>query len=219
MDELRALRSLARAMGVHTRYTDGLGRHVLVSPETLLRVCAALGAPVASLADAADALRALDAGGSIDLVPPVLVAWDGVLPPLEIVADGPIHAELRLEDGAVVPLETSSLPFGYHQLTVEADGRREQCTIIAAPVEAWRRPDSPRSWGVGAHLAALRSARSRSLGDLRDLESLCRWVRERGGDLVTVLPLLPTFNSGPPEPSPYSPVSRLFWSELILDLG
>jgi 4-alpha-glucanotransferase len=57
------------------------------------------------------------------------------------------------------------------------------------------------------------------VGDLRDLESLCRWVRERGGDLVTVLPLLPTFNSSPPEPSPYSPVSRLFWSELILDLG
>ncbi len=56
------------------------------------------------------------------------------------------------------------------------------------------------------------------MGDLRDLESLCRWVRERGGDLVTVLPVLPTFNSEPPEPSPYSPVSRLFWSELILDL-
>jgi 4-alpha-glucanotransferase len=44
-------------------------------------------------------------------------------------------------------------------------------------------------------------------------------VGERGGDLVTVLPLAPTFNAEPPEPSPYSPVSRLFWSELILDLG
>jgi 4-alpha-glucanotransferase len=33
-----------------------------------------------------------------------------------------------------------------------------------------------------------------------------------------VLPLLPTFNAAPSEPSPYSPVSRLFWSELILDL-
>jgi 4-alpha-glucanotransferase len=92
-------------------------------------------------------------------------------------------------------------------------------TVIAAPLEAWRRPGSHQSWGVGTHLAALRSARSRSLGDLRDLESLCRWVAERGGDLVTVLPLAPTFNTQGPEPSPYSPVSRLFWSELILDLG
>jgi 4-alpha-glucanotransferase len=91
--------------------------------------------------------------------------------------------------------------------------------VIAAPLLAWRRPGSPRSWGVGTHLAALRSARSRSLGDLRDLASVCRWVHQLGGDLVTVLPLLPTFNADTPEPSPYSPVSRLFWSELVLDLG
>ena len=56
MDELKALRSLARAMGVHTRYTDGLGRRVIVAPETLVRVCAALGAPVERPADAAAAL-------------------------------------------------------------------------------------------------------------------------------------------------------------------
>jgi 4-alpha-glucanotransferase len=104
-------------------------------------------------------------------------------------------------------------------LTVESHGRVETSTVISAPVQAWRRPGSHRSWGVGTHLAALRSSRSRSLGDLRDLESVCRWVGERGGDLVTVLPLLPTFNTQWPEPSPYSPVSRLFWSELILDLA
>jgi 4-alpha-glucanotransferase len=34
-----------------------------------------------------------------------------------------------------------------------------------------------------------------------------------------LLPLVPTFNTESPEPSPYSSVSRLFWSELILDLG
>ena len=46
MDELRALRSLAKTLGVHTRYTDGLGKRVVVAPETLLRICAALGACV-----------------------------------------------------------------------------------------------------------------------------------------------------------------------------
>ena len=43
MDELAALASLAKVMGVHTHYTDGLGRPVTVAPETLPRVCAALG--------------------------------------------------------------------------------------------------------------------------------------------------------------------------------
>jgi 4-alpha-glucanotransferase len=227
MSELKDLAALARAMGVHARYTDGLDRPVSVQPETLVRVCAALGAPVAGPGDAGDGLRALDAAGNArSFLPPVIVAWDGVLPRLAILEAGPVHAELALEEGDVAPLErrgaelgvTHPLPLGYHLLTVEAPEGTRSCTVIAAPVEAWRRPGSQRSWGIGGQLAAFRSARSRCLGDLRDLESVGRWVGERGGDLVMVLPLLPTFNTEPPEPSPYSPVSRLFWSELMLDL-
>ena len=214
-------------MGVHTRYTNGLGERVIVAPETLVRVCAALGAPVERPGDAAGALRAHRETINAGLVPPVLIAWDGSLAPLAISTDRPVQVQVHLEGGLVVPLvrsragfrATQTLPSGHHRLTVEVAGRSETSTVIAAPLEAWRRPGAHRSWGVGTHLAALRSARSRSLGDLRDLEALCRWVGERGGDLVTVLPLVPTFNTQWPEPSPYSPVSRLFWSELILDLG
>jgi 4-alpha-glucanotransferase len=227
MKELRDLRSLAKAMGVHTRYKDGLGRHVTVAPETLLRVCSALGAPVAHPGDAKEALRAHRAAKKTGLLAPALVAWDGVVPPIAISAKGPVHAEMCLEDSDVARLEIQDgelrvpdpVPAGYHRLTVEASGRSETCTVIAAPVQAWRRPDSHRSWGVGGHLAAFRSARSRSVADLKDLESLCYWIGDRGGDLVMVLPLLPTFNTEWPEPSPYSSVSRLFWSELMLDLG
>ncbi len=227
MDELKALQSLAEVMGVHTHYTDGLGRPVTVAPETLLRVCAALGAPVARPSDAAEALRAYDATKNTGLLPPVIVAWDGAFPPIAISRDDTVHAELLLEDGDLAPLAisgaelraTQPLPFGHHRLTVETSGGTETSTVIAAPEHAWRHPDSGRSWGLGTHLAALRSARSRSFGDLRDLEALCRWVGSRNGNLVTMLPLLPTFNKPPTEPSPYSPVSRLFWSELVLDLG
>ena len=226
-DELTALRSLARAMGVHTRYINGLGKRVTVAPETLVRVCAALGAPVGRPGDAAEALPAHRETVNARLLPPVLVAWDGSLAPLAVATGSSAEVQMQLEDGTMVPLVRSGaryhapqgLPFGYHRLTVNASGRTETSTVIAAPIKAWRRPGAHRSWGVGTHLAALRSSRSRSLGDLQDLESLCRSVGERGGDLVTVLPLVPTFNTQPPEPSPYSPVSRLFWSELILDLG
>jgi 4-alpha-glucanotransferase len=156
------------------------------------------------------------------------VAWDGLLQPVTVPGQGGVEAALFLEEGGTAPVEIRDreirlpgpLPMGYHRLVVEADGRQASATIIAAPVQAWRRPGGERrSWGIGTQLAALRSARSRSVGDLRDLESVCRWVRSKGGDLVTALPLLPTFNTGYPEPSPYSPVSRLFWSELMLDLG
>jgi 4-alpha-glucanotransferase len=232
--ELRALRALARRMGVHTRYIDGLGRRVSVGPETLLRVCAALGARVERPADAAEALRARRAARGIEALAPVLVAWDGVLPPVPHLHGAAVRGELRGADGSVHPIAAhgeahpiaahgeappaNPLAPGYYHLRVETSRGIEASTVIAAPVHAWRRSPSPRSWGVGTHLAALRSARSRSIGDLCDLRSVCDWVLARGGDLVTVLPLLPTFNAEPAEPSPYAPVSRLFWSELVLDL-
>jgi 4-alpha-glucanotransferase len=218
MDELETLEVLAKAMGVHTQYNDGLGRPVTVSPDTLLRVCGALGAPVARPSDAADALQAHLAAESTRILPPVLIAWEGRLPPLKISADVSSNGEILLENGTIAALD-KPLPFGYHSLTVEAAGNVETSSIIAAPTRAWQRSESDRCWGVGTQLAALRSARSRSLGDLHDLEDLCRWIGSHGGDLVTLLPLLPTFNDTPAEPSPYSAVSRLFWSELILDLG
>lgn len=226
MNELDALHALAHAMGVSTSYLDGLRQPVPVSTDTLVRVCAALGAPITRPADAAQALRAHQATRHGHGLPPVIVAWDGHFP-RTTVGQGLGHAELRLAHGDNAPLEHAhgalsahgTLPHGYHLLTADVAGRVETATVISAPVQAFRRPGSHKSWGVGTHLAALRSARSRALGDLADLEALCRWVRAQGGDLVTVLPLLPTFNDPPAEPSPYSPVSRLFWSELILDLG
>lgn len=227
MNELEALNALAQVLGVHTHFTDGLGNPVVVSSDTLLEVCRGLGAPIAEPGDATEALKAHQAARNAEVLPAVVVAWNGVLPPLEVFGEEGATGVVTLEDGGEISLEavesgpgaSHPLPFGYHTLRIELPGGTQECALISSPLEGWRRSDSRRSWGVGTHLAALRSARSRSQGDLRDLESLCTWVGERGGDLVTVLPLLPTFNTGPAEPSPYSPVSRLFWSELILDLG
>ncbi|MCL7970369.1 MAG: 4-alpha-glucanotransferase [marine benthic group bacterium] len=225
MDELTALAALAHRMGVYTEYVDGLFRPVTVQPETLVRVCAALGAEMDGASDAPAALRALD---SVErgLLPPVLVAWAGILPQVNLTDRKLTRAEVVLEAGGVVPVAQEGdrlgaippLPSGYHALVIEHSGIHERCTVISSPVRSWRRPESHRSWGFAAELAALRSSRSRSVADLRDLETTCRWVGAHGGDLVMVLPLLPTFNREPAEPSPYSPVSRLFWSELILDL-
>ena len=198
---------------------------MIVPPETLVRVCAALGAPVVRASDAAGVLRERRAGRERFRVPPVFVCWDGKWTGCEIT--GARDVRLILAEGSTIPLRhvrgafrmSERIPDGYHRLSVSFPGHDETATVIAAPRRTWRREATRHSWGVGAHLAACRSSRSRSLGDVGDLVSLCEWVRSHGGDLVTLLPLLPTFNSEPAEPSPYSPVSRLFWSELMLDLG
>jgi 4-alpha-glucanotransferase len=200
---------------------------VIVGDETLVRVCAALGAPMTSPDNAAAALAAWRAAQAAELVAPVVVAWDGRVPAIVICAEGGVDAVLRLESGDTTPIAIHAvtitvrdvLPFGVHELLVAADGRHATCRIISAPTRAWHDERLARAWGVGAQLTGLRTARSRSVGDLRDLATLCEWTAEQGGAVVTLLPLLPTFNASDPEPSPYSPVSRLFWSELLLELG
>ena len=79
--------------------------------------------------------------------------------------------------------------------------------------------DRKRRWGLFLPLYALWSERNPGAGDLTDLKNFARWAGRMGADWVGTLPLLSQFLDKPFEPSPYSPVSRLFWSEFWLDLG
>jgi 4-alpha-glucanotransferase len=112
------------------------------------------------------------------------------------------------------------LPAGYHQLVIETGGRRLEALVIVAPVKTYggataRRP----TWGVFLPLYALRTGRSRAIADFTDLQRLIEWAAVQGAGLVGTLPLLPAFLDRPFDPSPYSPVSRLLWNELYVDLG
>lgn len=113
------------------------------------------------------------------------------------------------------------LPPGYHDLTVRTGPRQGRTRVIRAPRHAWSpttaRGEEPRDWGLFVPTYALRSGRSPGVADLTDLERLQRWTASRGGAVVATLPLLATFLDRPFDPSPYAPVSRLFWNELYLD--
>ena len=216
----RDLRRLAETLGVATDFVDGLGRTVRPGDETLVAVCRALGSPVTSAADAATALEA-HVAEEAQAVPPVLVAWDGKLRLPSALQSA--HGEIRVESGddhvvdGGVDRSSAVLPVGYHTFVLDRP-REAAITVISAPVRS--RPLDPRvRWGVAAQLAAVRTGRSRSIADLEDLGTLARWAADQGSGAVSLLPLLPTFNDAPLEPSPYSPVSRLFWSELHLNLG
>jgi 4-alpha-glucanotransferase len=111
------------------------------------------------------------------------------------------------------------LPPGYHQLTAWAGGHEAESLLIAAPVRAYGSEEGARRWGGFLPLHALRTADAGGVGDLRQLRQLAEWIGGLGGDLLGTLPLLPAYlGERPHDPSPYSPVSRLFWNELYLDL-
>jgi 4-alpha-glucanotransferase len=112
-----------------------------------------------------------------------------------------------------------SLPHGYHKLRVLHGEAEAESLLIAAPQSAWGPPAGQKSWGVFAPLYACHTDKSWGGGDVSDLGSYREWVERSGGSVLGTLPLLATFLDSPfTDRSPYSPVSRLFWNELYLDV-
>jgi len=132
-NEREDLLTLARLYGVQTSYRSAMGHQVEAHPESLL-----------------GALRERREELAGRIIEPVIVAWDGHAPSIELrpgAASGSVAYHLDLEGGErraqmadlqslpeIAPAEGSPypgrrlalpepLPFGYHQLTVELGGR------------------------------------------------------------------------------------------------
>jgi 4-alpha-glucanotransferase len=132
--------------------------------------------------------------------------------------------ESAFVDGIRYQVRTLSLPFalpwGYHRLALECGGKRFETLLVSGSRRAYGRGEgeATKSWGVFLPLYALHSGRSWGAGDLSDLRALMGEVAEFGGSVVATLPLLASFLEHPLEPSPYAPVSRLFWNEFYIDV-
>ncbi len=135
---------------------------------------------------------------------------------------GAAKPEAEEPSGWLADIQLSGkLPHGYHQLSVMAGSDAEQVLIISAPRSAYvnRGQAEEKSWGVFMPVYALRSNSNWGVGDLGDLSNLRNWTHDQGGSIVGTLPMLASFLDEPFDPSPYSPVSRMFWNELFLDMG
>ncbi|OFW61886.1 MAG: 4-alpha-glucanotransferase [Actinobacteria bacterium RBG_16_64_13] len=237
----RALEGLAALYGVQTGYRDSLGRRRESPPESVAMVLRALGADVAGWSELEAATRVREAELRSQMVEPVVVAWEGVLPTLAVRppagSSTSLDLTLTLEDGEErhwqerrTSLETMQhvgstgtrpglLPFGYHHLRLHAGNHSAEATVISAPRRCWAPPRGPeRAWGVFAPLYALRGEGGWGAADVADLETLRDRVGEAGGSTVATLPLLAAYLDRPFEPAPYSPVSRMFWNEFYVSV-
>ena len=249
--QTRLLHRLARLYGVETSYLDYQGTRRQATPESLLAALRALGAPLAKPEHLPGALRETIQRRWQRTCEPVVVAWEGKTPCLELrlpgrAATGPAGCRLQLEDGrelrwsrrlehlpglrsALVEGEVytvkglplpSRLPEGYHRLTLDLPGSRQGILIISAPLQSHTSPGSSsnRTWGVFLPLYALRTGTDWGTGDLSGLQELLQMVQGLGGSIAGTLPLLASYLDEPFAPSPYQPVSRLFWNEFYLDV-
>jgi 4-alpha-glucanotransferase len=235
--KLALLRELAGLYSIQVTYEDATGKKRKASKESLV---AALRMRLPEGADLGDALRARKRAFWSRLTEPVTVVWGKRAIALDLrlprtAADASLEWELRLEEGdirrGVLPLASipaiweeddfigktiairEPLPNGYHVLALKAGEITAETFIIAAPTKA--RGPKTRAWGVFVPLYAMRTERSWGAGDLGDMAAYRAWINEMGGGVVATLPMLAAFED---EPSPYSPVSRLFWNELYLDV-
>ncbi len=241
------LQRLADLYGVQTSYHDLHGRIRQASEEAVLAMLRCLGAPLDSVNDAPEAMnhRLLELWD--DVCEPVIVVQEQDQPALKIrvaesEAEGSIRARICTEQGQVQTVEgtfgqwpTSArqevagrgfvekmirfeepLSCGYHDARMEWKGGQRESLILCPPRRAWE--CSERAWGVFAPLYALHSERSVGGGDFHDLETLVDWVGSLGASVIGTLPLLPAFLDELFDPSPYAPVSRMFWNEFYLDV-
>lgn len=233
---------------METELTDGLGVHRVASPEVTLSALRMLGVAIDRIDGADEALRRLEEKRWAQMMEPCVVAWDGNVPVIELRmpewAGGAYECTLQIEGGdewflagdlAELQVRGSHhvgshqhlirelhigrpVPLGYHRLYLESGGVVHRSLIIAAPGHVSRTPsERPRRHGVFAPLYALRG--SGVIGDLKDAARLGDWMKSHGGSVLGTLPLLAAFLDEPFEPSPYAPVSRMFWNELYLDVA
>jgi len=250
---MTGLDELAIAAGIDVAYRSWRGDAQHSSDEALIAMLRAL-APDLGVAfqDAADipaALATLERTRWAEVVPPVIVAWEGDLVvsftvPAEL--DDAWELEITTEAGRTIVASgrLASLPaerpaatqggvycvrrvrvvldgeLGYHALRWATAQQRGEALILAAPQRAWGGPGTgARRWGVFAPVYGLAGPASGQAGDLGTLAELFAQVERRGGRYVATLPILAAGLDEPCEISPYAPVSRLFWNELYLDLA
>jgi 4-alpha-glucanotransferase len=237
------LRELARVAGIDPEYTSWRGEPTASSDESLRLALGALGV------DPATDPKQLERQRWQEIVPPVVVGWDGTLEvPFAVPADDNDDWELEVatEGGGLVrahgrlfdlPADSHAWPGdivhcirrarvmlagedGYHKLRWRTLGTQGEALAIAAPMHAFGGPGhGKKRWGVFAPVYGLASRESGGAGDLGSLRRLFEAIEHRGGSYVATLPLLAAFLDEPCVFSPYSPASRLFWNELYLDLG
>lgn len=134
------LHRLAHAYGVQVGSFDMKGERRFAAPDTLLAVLSSMGAPVTRMADVPGALRERHARQARTLVEPVVVAWDGRMPPLELrlvgrQRSGLATAAFTLEDG-----EQRSVHHDLDELPLLHTGTVEGETVVT------------RTWATGLTL-------------------------------------------------------------------
>lgn len=238
------LRHLARLYGFQTAYTDVFGRRRAADREVLEMLLASRGVHFGGPSGVGDAIEDRIRADAKRLAEPVVVVRSGnaCMLPLHV-PRAATHVDIRIEaeqertietklalasrriegdfahcgvDAVVRRIPLGRLAAGYHRLFTRVGNETAESLVIAAPRKAFGDPRGAS--GFFAPIYALRSKNDYGIGDFGSADEFLDWAMARGGSVFATLPLHPAFCDEPFDPSPYSPVSRLFLNELLIDI-
>ncbi|MCS6712638.1 4-alpha-glucanotransferase [Brachybacterium sp. EF45031] len=240
----RALRDLARDLGVGTDYWGWDGTRKEVSEQTLLKVLAALGHDVRDSTDITRIRTERHREAWLRTLPEITVSRqdrESTLPvhvphgsavTVHVVWEDGTRADLQQVQDDTPPQEVEGawfgqasfrlpvgMPLGWHRVVARTERGDVEADLVVTParlttVEAL---GAHRAMGVQAQLYSVRSRRSWGLGDLGDLRDLATLTgAHHDADFLLVNPLHASYPAPPVEPSPYLPVTRRFTDPIYL---
>ncbi|MFO1151492.1 MAG: glycogen debranching protein GlgX [Alsobacter sp.] len=240
---------LAQAAGIAPSWWDETGGFHPVSDDSKRALLAAMGLPAATRGEVADALAGLSETRVLRPLPQTLVAREGEAIRLPLPAEGRAawpDLLLTLEDGTTrivrpdpgragrdlvtapdgravsrAVMRLPPCPAGVHQVSF-ADRPELACRLVVSPGACtWPTPlaGGRRTFGLGAHLYALRRADDQGVGDFTTLATLAREAARLGAATVGLNPLHALFPGERERASPYHPSDRRFVDPLYLDLA
>ncbi len=246
-DLIYQMEELARLVGLQTEYYDGLGQFRKPSTDSVFAVLKSRCTDLTDVSDVPGCLWETRRERACRPLEPVSVVWETGPKVFRLNVPARIEnstlelsvqfecggttrislcpAELNVSggsewDGERFQIRELSIPddwpLGYHRLRLEGAGLESESMLISAPARA-HQPVRTSTWGVFLPVYALHSEESWGAGDFTDFAAFMEWVSSRGGRLIGTLPLLATYLDEPCAPSPYSPISRRFWSEFYVD--
>jgi len=242
------LRVLAGQAGIAADWWDVGGDRHIVSDATLQALLASLRLPAGSEAEARDSLAALAQRRDVRPLPAALVAVEGDTPELRLgpgtggrdrwltvtPTDGtPIQVKIAAEDGRSAAAQAADgrrfmtrrvalpvLPAGRYWVTLEGEAGQTELTV--APARCYLPSlleSSGRSWGIAAHLYALRRDNDQGIGDFTALTELAVVAAAEGAALVGLNPVHALFRRNRDRASPYHPADRRFLDPIYIDVA
>ncbi|WP_419420109.1 1,4-alpha-glucan branching protein GlgB [Legionella sp. D16C41] len=248
-DSLKLLWELAKDAGILLSYENAWKKKIKATPEVILCLLNRLGIPIKKIEQAPLFLEQVVQQKIDEKIAKNIVIWDGKAKNIPILlAEDELKKSLTykisLEDGNVFEetvelskikakrkqlhgikyieklISLPELPIGYHQLKINFQAKTYSSLLIVAPTKFYTRNiDKEPCYGMFAPIYALHDKHTKQCGDLATFAHFSHWLAEQGAKVVATMPFFAGFSESHCEPSPYSPVSRLFWNDLYLDLN